>query len=1575
MIRRNLCCFLLLVALSPFSRIVGQIALSQTAGCVPFSVNFTAPPGSSNHFWNFGKGPSPNTQATPSEPYVTPGIYLITYTGVVNGSPVTYTAKVTASGLPSGSMSYVLPTSHCNPMAVNFSASGGSPGSTISWAFGDLTPVINGASVTHTYTQKGAFKPVAIVIDAVTGCSNVATSSGTIYVSDPPQLFITSSKGLLGCNPPFTTSLDGSGSISGSPLGGALTQYNWTMNVGSPPNASVPTPGPTTFLKGKHIITLQATDNNQCTGVTSVTLDVIDPKLSVAVQPTVCIGAMVTVTLQSTTSPLNYTHTGSKGNNNSPYTFPINTPTVIGTGTATAHDTVAIFDKPGANSFTFEILPGGLCAPIRSVIAVYVESVTADFVGIPPTSTCNYSMLAVYNGSMSATNTSLSLIYDWAIDGGNSTNIGLPTTVTGNPATFSLYQGSKNPYTIYRNWTPKIILNVTSTSIAKCSASMSKTIYDTIRRPTAWFETSVQDSCGPLVVSFRDSSFTLMSQTVNVAANPITGYTLYSGGGTPSFVAVTHHSNFPITFTYSSPGTYTPQMVITTTNGCIDWSFVDTIRVVVQPTVSITSIFPTGTVCPGQLVTVNMTATPSSTGVTNWHVATDDGFFSGCVSDKSPSFGFTHVGTHGFTVTGQERGCKSEPYISPQTIVVRGPVGSVRYKTTCSPSTRKTITFDILLQEASSALFHFGDNTPPIFLTGNGNGDYPQSIVHTYSASGNYTATLISANPNSGCGQQTVKTEVTVRELEAKIKLQNMSVPLISGSIGCKIKRFVFDGSLSTDALIGCNSGYTWFIKNPDNTMHLPYVSGTPTVATDTFFTKGNYDVTLIVKDINMCSDTERVTVRISEVVPEFTFNANPFCMSNGSVQVINTTPTTQVGTDHMTNYYWDFGNGTLTTTGTDPDPLWQYIIQPGNQIFTVTLTGTNNVGCSGTTSTTLQINNPYPDLKASAWTPCLPKGTGSVVAFSALAGYASYSISYGDPGSTGWVTASSLKNHPHNYTVPGMYTVSVKVQDAAGCIGIEDRVLIAIGQPTAQIKFPGDKNKGCYPDNAAQTLFVDVKTNVTPVNKYIWQQGNNTPVTASNSIPPTVEKGITIFKVTVSVDGFCPSVDTALVILSDPRAKPVLEKNKVCLNSQINVSLKDTADIESWEWAFGDNVKQPRIFAISPLALFNPTLAYTYSIMPLDSMGKTTVLLIYSGVLNSCPRASTLQLQIIDVSAAFKHQQDIYRHCLGSTDAFISTMRNPAGHNLEYLWDFGDNSDGQGQTISHQYKTAGQYRVLHKVREKDFGCEDQLAKTMTILPLPVAALDIDPEMICPEKPFNVVGSGTPGVSGLLTGTLVPSVSFTFDARNTFSTQAMAAESTTYTLKVTDENNCVSEPDTAVILVPLRAKEVHWDTLVIIGQPVTINAFSGSNFTYTWSPLIENLSCINCYDPVATTTAPLTYTVEVMDQPLQCFITKNTYEIRIDPRISLDVPSAFTPNSDGVNDIVFPDGWGIRSLVYFRIFNRWGQLLFESNDLKVGWDGTFQGVPQNTDTYVYQVLVDTYKDERLSKEGTVKLLR
>ena len=87
------------------------------------------------------------------------------------------------------------------------------------------------------------------------------------------------------------------------------------------------------------------------------------------------------------------------------------------------------------------------------------------------------------------------------------------------------------------------------------------------------------------------------------------------------------------------------------------------------------------------------------------------------------------------------------------------------------------------------------------------------------------------------------------------------------------------------------------------------------------------------------------------------------------------------------------------------------------------------------------------------------------------------------------------------------------------------------------------------------------------------------------------------------------------------------------------------------------------------------------------------------------------------------------------------------------------------------------------------------------------------------------------------------------------------------------------------------------------------------------------------------------------------------------------VPTAFTPNGDGHNDVIRPIAVGIKQIDYFRIYNRWGQLVFSTTTNEQGWDGTINGVPQGTNTYVWIVHAVDYTGKAFFRKGTVTLIR
>ena len=108
---------------------------------------------------------------------------------------------------------------------------------------------------------------------------------------------------------------------------------------------------------------------------------------------------------------------------------------------------------------------------------------------------------------------------------------------------------------------------------------------------------------------------------------------------------------------------------------------------------------------------------------------------------------------------------------------------------------------------------------------------------------------------------------------------------------------------------------------------------------------------------------------------------------------------------------------------------------------------------------------------------------------------------------------------------------------------------------------------------------------------------------------------------------------------------------------------------------------------------------------------------------------------------------------------------------------------------------------------------------------------------------------------------------------------------------------------------------------------------------------------------------------------LGCFPKINEYNICVEDKYTVDVPSAFTPDGSGDNDIVYVKGHGIKELIYFRIYNRWGELVFETDEMSQGWDGVYKGNAQGIETFVYQAKVKFFNDRFGEKGGDITLIR
>ena len=103
---------------------------------------------------------------------------------------------------------------------------------------------------------------------------------------------------------------------------------------------------------------------------------------------------------------------------------------------------------------------------------------------------------------------------------------------------------------------------------------------------------------------------------------------------------------------------------------------------------------------------------------------------------------------------------------------------------------------------------------------------------------------------------------------------------------------------------------------------------------------------------------------------------------------------------------------------------------------------------------------------------------------------------------------------------------------------------------------------------------------------------------------------------------------------------------------------------------------------------------------------------------------------------------------------------------------------------------------------------------------------------------------------------------------------------------------------------------------------------------------------------------------------------QDIYKMEVSDDIVVSLPKAFTPNGDNLNDkLKIQFGAGLKSFNILKIFNRFGKLVFQSTNINEGWDGKFNGIDQDMDAYTYFIDYITYKDEHITKTGSVILLR
>lgn len=1519
--------FVLLCLVCPRLSLRAQISaqVPSVGVCLSQPTTFTAPAAATSGTWNFGGGLT-STVLTGIFTYTNAGTYTVTFSGTTPSGPSSFSLLAFVYLLPVANFSITSPLSDCAPKTITVTdlSTGGNTGT---WTFGDggSAPYAPGTPASHAYTSPGNYN-VALQITSSFGCSSTITTVGTVSVFASPVAVISSNPvNLSSCTPPFSAVFSASNST------GQNMSYAW--NFGNSQTSSAVTSNPVNYTsQGTFPVTLTVTANG-CSSVASTTVVVSATSLAATLPQTVCLGAPISATVISNQAFTTWSFPGG-----------ITVPLASGVGTNVVNVQSA-FTSTGVVTLSISAGAGACLTTITRT--VFVDQVVAQYASPPPAFSCaspfnvqlqnlctpnatqfTFSVPAFQQSTLTPPPPSNTLVYQFS---------GVNPTFT-----IPLVQGSQNPYSNFNSpyslaYAPSITL--VAQSLAGCTASVVHT-FDSITRPTASFYKDRMNGCAPLQVTYNSNSYVF-------GHDPVTSYTWCNGATPPVFVS----GSGPVpqqVFSYTAVGTYSPYLVIATTAGCVDTSFTELVTAANPPVISFS--FTPSTVCPNQPVQIVNTTAPSVVATVNhWHVTSDAGYFSGCINEPNPSWNFTHVGVHGFTMSAYVDGCRAD-VVSANQVTVLGPVVSAVYETNCT--NRMSVNFFSKLQSATSATLTFGDSSPAHVMSNSG-GTVSDFTTHIYSSSGNYIAKLKGVNPSTGCDTSVYTMTVTVRDIQATIS---------STPVTCINTQTSFDASASQDVLTGCSRGYVWYVDNgPPLEVQQPTFSAS-------FLSAGTHSVSLWVKDANSCTATFTQTIRVSSVTPAIGLSSPSICI-NGSVQVVNTS--TSVALDPIVSQSWNFGTPQIPPGNATSHTVTYNNANVPFTVYVITLSTTNSKGCTAVAQRTLQVKRPNTFFQPSATAICVGPG---LVTFSAQPAGGTYTMNFGEGLIP--VQTSTSPVFTHTYMSAGMFSVTLRVKDAEGCQADGGPIFInAQITPTANFSFSGTGSSSNTPVVCSPTVITYTDLSL-PLQTYTygWNVYPGVPSIQNPNVVYTYTQNATEFfsiSHTVTTSNGCTSSITRTVALYSPRAKITANKRQICLNDPVTFGIKDStgSGVMGWYWQY-DNVS-PNTGTVLASSAPPASTVYPYNYYPPN--GVALVRLSYFSSQYACSKFDTLSIRVLKTDADFRRNNELARtdtvHCLRAKDTFSNTSPGSAG--ATFLWSFGNGTISLLQHPEVTYEQPGVYQVTLVVTGTNT-CKGQAVKGITVNPLPTAAISA-PDSVCQNSPFLLQGSGS-SAAGISAWQWQPASAVNNAAVPTTTATATSSVPVNYSLSVTDGNTCVSDPVTYSLFIQPPARQISWDTTVIVGQSIPIQASQGSTFTYSWLPYVD-LNCQFCTNPLSTSTVNITYSV-VLEDGMKCFRVTNTYSVLIDPQTSVDVPTAFTPNGDGVNDVIYPDGWGIKSLFYFRVFNRWGQLLFESNDIKVGWDGTFNGVPQNMDTYIYQVAVETYLDQKpLQKTSSFRLIR
>ncbi|MEI7735445.1 MAG: PKD domain-containing protein [Ferruginibacter sp.] len=493
-----------------------------------------------------------------------------------------------------------------------------------------------------------------------------------------------------------------------------------------------------------------------------------------------------------------------------------------------------------------------------------------------------------------------------------------------------------------------------------------------------------------------------------------------------------------------------------------------------------------------------------------------------------------------------------------------------------------------------------------------------------------------------------------------------------------------------------------------------------------------------------------------------------------------------------------------------------------------------------------------------------------------------------------------------------------------------------------------------CFIGN--QFVFTNTSTLSTGTLQYAWDLGDGALASTPDVTHSYAAEGNYHIKLLITAPGGC--VDSSkfdIIVNASPTASFTVDVPEQCFKSNwflfTNKSTV-TSGIMTYTWDFGDGNTD-----------FSNNIAHNFTVP-----GTYAVKLTAKETNGACVDDSIITVKI-NPSPVAAFNVNANPQCFPGHQFVFTNASSIYSGTMQYAWDLGDGIAKTSADVTYAYAKAGNYRVK-LLLDAAGGCKDSAFTNIVVHPVPAADFSIQNicvnlQVLLNNRTFNNTSSTVNYLWNFGNGHFdnVKSPVYSYPVAGTY--PVTLSVSTVQCPAAFDSKtiNVIIEAVSKGITYPVKDAAFNF--------PEQLQARNISK-NIVWTPA-TNLNNRYILNPVFNGITPQLYTIEIKT-PSGC-VTVDTQMVKTHKKIEIYVPTGFTPDGNGVNERLRPVLIGFSKVNYFRIYDRWGKMLFSMNSDQPGWNGYINGYPASTQTVVWMIEAVDVDGVVHRKQGTTVLIR